>query len=313
MTRLAPLLVLLVSLPLQAQDYPTRPVRVLVGLAPGGGSDTVARIMTTRLSETLAHTFVVDNRPSAGGTIASEIVAKAAPDGHTLLLMTPTHVVSPSLRGNAGYDPIRDFAPLILATYTPYALSVRQSVPAKNVKELIALSKTQNLTYASSGVGGANHLTAELFQHMAGVKMTHVPYKSGAQANAALIGGEVHVSFTALGGLIPHIQAGRVRVLGLTSAKRSAAAPDIPTIAESGVPGFEVVGWYGFGAPAKIPQPIAGKLNGIFNRALGELKERYAKVGNEIAGGSAAEFGAYLRREHEQWARVIKISGAKAE
>lgn len=299
--------------PTLAQDYPTRPVRVLVGLAPGGGSDTVARIMAARLGETAGQTFVVDNRPSAGGMIAAEIVARAVPDGHTLLLMTPTHVITTSLRNDAPYDPIRDFAPLILATYTPYVLSVRQSVPAKSVKELIALTKTQKLTYASSGIGGANHLTAELFMHMAGVSMIHVPYKSGAQANAALIAGEVAVSFTAMGGLIPHIKAGRVRVLGVTSSKRSAAAPEIPTIAEAGVPGFEVLGWYGFGAPAKLSQPLTQKLNGMFNRALTETKERYAAVGNEIAGGSAAEFGAYLKREHEQWARVIKISGAKAE
>jgi len=313
MKRLAIIVACLPPVSALAQDFPTRPVRVLVGLAPGGGSDTVARIMSTRLSETSGQTFVVDNRPGAGGAIASEIVAKAAPDGHTLLLMTPTHVVTPNLRSNAGYDPIRDFVPLILATYTPYVMSVRTSVPAKTVKELIALARTQNLTYASSGIGGANHLTAELFQHMANVKMTHVPYKSGSQANAALIGGEVHVSFTAMGGLIPHIKAGRVRALGVTSSKRSAVAPDIPTIAESGVPGFEVVGWYGFGAPARTPQSVTEKLNGMFNRALDELKQRYAAVGNEIAGGRAAEFGAYLRREYEQWARVIKISGAKAE
>lgn len=313
MTPIARLLVFFAALPAAAQDYPTRPVRVLVGLGPGGGSDTVARIMTVKLTDLLGQSFVVDNRPSAGGAIASEIVAKAAPDGHTLLLMTPTHVVTPHLRKHVGYDPVRDFATIVLATYTPYVLSVRHSVPAANVKELIALTKTQKLTFASSGIGGANHLTAELFMHMAGVSMTHVPYKSGAQANAALIGGEVHVSFTAMGGLIPHIKAGRIRALAVTPNKRSAAAPDIPTIAESGVPGFEVVGWYGFGATAKTPRPILDKLNHTMNRALPELKERYANVGNEIAGGSAAEFDTYLKRENDKWARVIKISGAKAE
>jgi tripartite-type tricarboxylate transporter receptor subunit TctC len=296
-----------------AQDYPNRPVRVLVGLGAGGGSDTVARIMTTKLTDLLGQSFVVDNRPSAGGAISSQIVAKAAPDGYTLLAMSPTHVVTPNLRNDAGYDPIRDFAPITLTVFTPYVLSVRNSVAAVNVKELIALAKTQRLTYASSGIGGSNHLTGELFKHMAGIDMIHVPYKSGAQANSALIAGEVHVSFTAIGGLVSHIKAGRVRALGITSAKRSAATPDIPTIAESGVPGFEVIGWYGLGSTAKTPQPIINKLNAAVNRALPELKERYANIGTEIAGGSAAEFAAYIKTEYEKWARVIKLSGAKAE
>ncbi len=304
---------LFLALQVQAQDYPSRSVRVLVGLGAGGGSDTVARIMTTKLTDLLGQSFVVDNRPSAGGAISSEIVAKAAPDGYTLLAMSPTHVITPSLRANAGYDPIRDFAPIILTVYTPYVLSVRKSVPAANIKELIAMAKTQRLTYASSGIGGSNHLTAELFKHMAGVDMIHVPYKSGAQANSALIAGEVHVSFTAIGGLVSHIKSGRVRALGVTSLKRSAATPEIPTIAESGVPGYEVIGWYGLGATAKTPRAIIDKLNAAANRALPELKERYANIGTEIAGGSAAEFAAYIKVEHEKWARVVKISGAKAE
>ena len=234
MTRLSFIVLLFVAHTVCAQDYPNRPVRLLVGLGAGGGSDTVARIMTTKLSEMLGQSFVVDNRPSAGGAISSQIVAKAAPDGYTLLAMSPTHVVTPNLRSDAGYDPIRDFAPIVLTVFTPYVLSVRNSVAAANVKELIVLAKKERLTYASSGIGGSNHLTGELFKHMAGVNLVHVPYKSGAQANSALIAGEVHVSFTAIGGLVPHIKAGRVRALGVTSAKRSAATPDIPTIAESG-------------------------------------------------------------------------------
>lgn len=296
-----------------AQDYPTRPVRLVVGLGPGGGSDTIARVLTTKLTDMLGQSFVVDNRPSAGGVIACEIVAKSAPDGYTLLAMSPTHVVTPSLRPNVGYDALRDFAPIILTVFTPYVLSVRTSVQAVNVKELIALAKTQRLTYASSGIGGSNHLTGELFKHMAGVDMIHVPYKSGSQANSALIAGEVHVSFTAIGGLVPHIKSGRVRALGVTSSKRAAATPDIPTIAESGVPGFEVIGWYGLGAAARTPRAIINKLNTVTNKALPELKERYAAIGTEIAGGSVADFAAYLKIEHEKWARVVKISGAKAE
>lgn len=307
------LLLLLATSVLHAQDYPTRPVRLVVGLGPGGGSDTIARVLTTKLTDMLGQSFVVDNRPSAGGVIAIEIVAKSAPDGYTLLAMSPTHVVTPSLRPNVGYDALRDFAPIILTVFTPYVLSVRTSVQAVNVKELIALAKTQRLTYASSGIGGSNHLTGELFKHMAGVDLIHVPYKSGSQANSALIAGEVHVSFTAIGGLVPHIKSGRVRALGVTSSKRAAATPDIPTIAESGVPGFEVIGWYGLGAAARTPRAIINKLNTVTNKALPELKERYAAIGTEIAGGSVADFAAYLKIEHEKWARVVKISGAKAE
>ena len=312
--KLLPILLLLAATPtLHAQEYPTRPVRLVVGLGAGGGSDTVARILTTKLSEMLGQSFVVDNRPSAGGVIAIEIVAKSAPDGYTLLAMSPTHVVTPSLRPNVGYDALRDFAPIVLTVFTPYVLSVRTSVQAVNVKELIALAKSQRLTYASSGIGGSNHLTGELFKHMAGVDMIHVPYKSGSQANSALIAGEVHVSFTAIGGLVPHIKSGRVRALGVTSSKRSAATPEIPTIAESGVPGFEVIGWYGLGAAAKSPRAIVDKLNTVINKALPELKDRYAAIGTEIAGGSVVEYTAYLKVEHEKWARVVKISGAKAE
>ena len=311
--KLLPMLLLLATSAGHSQDYPTRPVRLVVGLGAGGGSDTVARILTTKLSDMLGQSFVVDNRPSAGGVIAIEIVAKSAPDGYTLLAMSPTHVVTPSLRPNVGYDALRDFAPIVLTVFTPYVLSVRTSVQAVNVKELIALAKAQRLTYASSGIGGSNHLTGELFKHMAGVDMMHVPYKSGSQANSALIAGEVHVSFTAIGGLVPHIKSGRVRALGVTSSKRSTATPDIPTIAESGLPGFEVIGWYGLGAAAKTPRPIVDKLNTAINKALPELKERYANIGTEIAGGSVAEYTAYLKIEHEKWARVVKISGAKAE
>jgi tripartite-type tricarboxylate transporter receptor subunit TctC len=313
MKLLPALLLLAITSAVRAQDYPTRPVRLVVGLGPGGGSDTIARLLTTRLTDMLGQSFVVDNRPSAGGIIAIEIVAKSAPDGYTLLAMSPTHVVTPSLRPNIGYDPLRDFAPIILTVFTPYVLSVRTSVQAVNVKELIALAKTQRLTYASSGIGGSNHLTGELFKHMAGVDMIHVPYKSGSQANSALIAGEVHVSFTAIGGLVPHIKSGRVRALGVTSSRRASATPDIPTIAESGVPGFEVIGWYGLGAPARTPRALVDRLNAVTNRALPELKERYAAIGTEIAGGSAMEFAAYIKTEHEKWARVIKISGAKAE
>ena len=297
------------------KSYPERPVRVIVGLAPGGGTDTVTRVMTQKLAEVFSQTFVVDNRPGAGGNIAGELAAHAAPDGYTLITVTPTHVVNPSLFRNVRYDAIRDFAPIVLMVYTSYVLSVGNSVPVTSVKELIALAKTREprLVYASTGIGSANHLSAELFKSMAGIDMVHVPYKGGAPALSALLSGEVHLMFTSIGGLMPHIKAGRVRALAVTGAKRSVSAPDIPTIAEAGVPGYEVTGWYGMAATAGTPKSVITLLNTTINRALPELQERYASLGTEIAGGTAAEFGAYLKSERDKWARAVKLSGAKVD
>ena len=297
------------------QNYPGRPVRVLVGLAPGGGTDTIARIMTQKLAEIFGQSFVVDNRPSAGGNVAGELAARAAPDGYTLIMVSPTHVVNPSLWKDLRYDALKDFSPIILLVYTSYVLSVRTTVPANSVKELIAYAKSQphKLSYASTGIGSANHLSGELFKSMAGVEMTHVPYKGGAPALSALLGGEVQVMFSSSSGLLPHIKAGRVRALGVTGPRRASAAPDIPTIAEAGVPGFEVLGWYGLAAPARTPKPIIDKLNSTINRILPEVKERYAVLGLEVSGGTPAEFGKFLQSELEKWARVVKLSGAKVE
>ena len=293
-------------------SYPERPVRVFVGLAPGGGTDSVARVMTQKLSDVFGQSFVVDNRPGAGGNVAGELAARAAPDGYTLITVTPTHVTNPSLYRDVRYDAIKDFTPVILIVRPQYYLSASNAVPAATVKELIALAKTQRLAYASSGIGGANHLSGELFKTMAGINMVHVPYKGGALALAALIAGEVQVSFTS-GVILPHARAGRLKTLAVTGGKRTPIAPDIPTIAEAGVPGFEVTGWYGFAAPAGTPKAIVEQLNVTVNRVLPELRERYAILGMDLGGGTAAEFGAYLRTERDKWARVVKISGAKVE
>ena len=295
--------------------YPERPVRVIVGLAPGGGTDTIARIMTQKLTEVFGQSFVIDNRPSSGGNIAGELLARAQPDGYTLLVITPTHVVNGSLFTDIRYNVLRDFTGVVNMVYSQYALSVRTSVPANTVGEFIALAKTspQKILYASSGIGTANHLSAELFKSMAGVDLTHVPYKGSAPAVSALLGGEVQVLFSSLGGLIPHVKAGRLRTLGVTGPKRTPSAPEIPTIAEAGVPGFEVSGWYGLAATAKTPAATVERLNAAVNKALPELRERYAGIGVDTAGGSAVEFNAYLKSETEKWARVVKISGAKAE
>jgi len=301
--------------PAWSQNYPDRPVRVLVGLAPGGGTDTIARIMTQKLADAFGQSFVVDNRPSAGGNVAGEMAARAAPDGYTLITVSPTHVVNPSLWKDLRYDALKDFSPIVLLVYTSYVLSVRTTVPVNSVKELIAYAKTQpqKLSYASTGIGSANHLSGELFKSMAGIDMIHVPYKGGAPALSALLGGEVQVMFSSSGGLLPHIKAGRVRALGVTGPRRTAAAPDVPTIAEAGVPGFEVLGWYGFAAPARTPKLIIDKLNTTINRLLPDVKERYAALGLEVSGGTPAAFGAFLKSEFEKWARVVKISGAKVE
>ena len=297
-----------------AQPYPERSVRVLVGLAPGGGTDTVARVMMQKLADVFGQSFVVDNRPSAGGNVAGELAARASPDGYTLLVVTPTHVVNPSLYRDLRYDVIKDFAPVGLLVYAQYFLSVSNALPATSVSELLALAKTrpQRLTYASSGIGSANHLSGELFKTMAGIEMVHVPYKGGAPALSALISGEVQVSFTS-SVVIPHSKAGRVRTLAVTGAKRTVIAPEIPTIAEAGVPGYEVTGWYGVAAPAKTPQAVIERLNVTMNRVLPELRDRYVNLGMDLGGGTAAEFGALLKSERAKWARVVKLSGARVE
>ena len=298
-----------------AQTYPTRSVRVLVGLAPGGGTDTVARVMTQRLSDTLGQSFVVDNRPGAGGNVAGELAARAAPDGHTLIIVTPTHVTNPSLFRDLRYDAIKDFAAVGLIVYAQYYLSVSHTLPVTTVSELLALAKSraaQPLSYASSGIGSANHLSGELFKTMAGINLVHVPYKGGAPALNALIAGEVQVSFTSSAAL-PHAKAGRLKTIAVTGAKRSPAAPNVPTIKEAGVPGYEVVGWYGMAAPAKTPKAIIDRLNSTINRALPDLRERYENLGLEIAGSTPAEFSAFLVSERDKWARVVKLSGAKVE
>ena len=299
---------------IRGQAYPDRPVRVLVGLAPGGGTDSVARILTQRLADTLAQSFVVDNRPSAGGNVAGELAARATPDGYTLIIVTPTHVINPSLYRNVLFDAIRDFAGVGQIVDAQYYLSLANAVPAASVKELVALAKTRNppLAYASTGIGSANHLSGELLKTMAGIDMTHVPYKGGAPALSALIAGEIQVSFTSAV-IIPHSKAGRVKTIAVTGAKRTPLAPEIPTINEAGVPGYEVVGWYGMAAPVKTPKTIIARLNGTMNRVLPELRPRYAALGMDLAGGSSADFDALLRRERDKWAKVVKMSGAKVE
>jgi tripartite-type tricarboxylate transporter receptor subunit TctC len=298
-----------------AQSYPARPVRVLVGLAPGGGTVTYARIISGKLSETLGEQFIVDNRPSAGGNVAGELAAHAVPDGYTLLVATPTSVINAHLFRNLRYDVLKDFTPVVQLVNSQFVLSVRSSVAVNSVKDLIALAKAQGgkLAYASSGIGSSNHLAGELFKTLAGVEMAHVPYKGAGPALSAVLAGEVGVIFSSSASVIGHAKAGRVRMLAVTGPKRTPIMPDIPTIAESGVPEFSVTGWYGFAAPARTPQAVISRLNAAVNDALPGWRERYASLGADVSGGSAAEFGAFLKEEHEKWGRVVKLSGARVE
>lgn len=297
-----------------AQTYPMRSVRVLVAQSPGGGTDSVGRVMAQKLSDVFGQSFVIDNRPSAGGNVAGELAARASPDGYTLLVVTPTHVVNPSLYRDLRYDAIKDFAPVGLIVNAQYFLSVSNGLPVSSVGELLALAKTrpQPLSYASSGIGSANHLSGELFKTLAGINLVHVPYKGGAPALNAVIGGEVQLSFTS-SAAIPHAKAGRLKTIAVTGPKRTPLAPQIPTIRESGVPGYEVVGWYGMAAPAKTPAAVIERLNATINRALPELREHYQNLGMDLGGGTTAEFGAFLKSERDKWARVVKLSGAKVE
>ena len=305
---------LVMLVPSHAAQYPQRSVRVLVGQGAGGGTDSVGRMTAQKLGEAYGQTFVVDNRPSAGGNVAGELAARAAPDGYTLLVVTPTHVVNPSLYRDLRYDAISDFAPIAVIVFAQYYLSVGNNLPVANVKELLAYvkSRPQPLSFASSGIGSANHLSGELFNTMAGIKLVHVPYKGGAPALNALIANEVAVSFTS-GAAIPHAKAGRIRTIAVTGPKRSPIAPQIPTIGESGLPGYEVIGWYGLVAPARTPRPIVESLNATINRSLPEMRERFEAIGMEVSGGQSAEFGAFLRAERDKWAKVVKLSGAKVE
>ena len=308
------LLALVSTSALHAAQYPQRSVRVIVGQGAGGGTDSVGRMTALKLGETYGQTFIVDNRPSAGGNVAGEMAAKATPDGYTLLVVTPTHVVNPSLYRDLRYDAIQDFAPIALIVFAQYYLSVGNSVPVSTVKELLAFAKSrpQPLSFASSGIGSANHLSGELFNTMAGIKLVHVPYKGGAPALNALIANEVAVSFTS-GAAIPHAKAGRLKTIAVTGPKRSSIAPQIPTIGESGLPGYEVIGWYGIVAPAKTPRPIVDSLNAAINKSLPDMRDRFESIGMEVSGGQSSEFGAFLKAERDKWAKVVKMSGAKVE
>jgi len=295
--------------------YPEKPVRVIVGLAAGGGTDITARIITQKLSDTLGQPFIVDNRPGAGSMLGIELAAKAPPDGYTLIVVSPEFAVNPSLQAKVGYDPVRDFAPIAQIVYSQYFLSVRNPGALNSVGELIAYAKAnpRRLNYASSGTGSANHLAGELLKTMAGIDMVHVPYKGSGPSVTALLAGEVQVVFSSTTAIIQHVRSGRARALAVTGPRRASIAPEIPTVIEAGLPGFVVTGWFGLLAPAKTPPAVVDRLNAEVNRVLPALKERYAELGSELVGGTSREFSAFIKSELAKWAMVVKTSGAKPD
>lgn len=300
-----------------AQSYPSRPIRFLVGFAPGGFTDVMARAIAGKLTENWSQQVVVDNRPGASTTIATDLAAKAAPDGYTLLMMTDNFVTNPSLFRKLPYDSERDFAPITLAALAPFLLVVHPSVPAHSVKELVTVARSRpgQLNYGSGGSGAPGHLSGELFNTLAGVKMTHVPYKGAAPALIDLVAGQIQVYFGNLPVTIPHANAGRVRPLAVTSAKRSAIAPELPTIAEAGVPGFELTPWYGVMTRAGTPKNILAKLNQDIVKILQDpaMRERISNLGGEPTTMTHEQFAGFLKSEAVKWGKLVRDSGARAE
>jgi tripartite-type tricarboxylate transporter receptor subunit TctC len=304
--------------PASAQQYPTRPVRFVVPFAPGGSVDTLARTIGPRLADALGQQIVVDNRPGGNGNIGMEVVAQARPDGHTLVLGYIANLaIFPSLSSKLPYDPVKDYAPVTQIATSPNVLTAHPSVPAKNLQELVALVKAKpgQVNFASTGIASVGHLTGELLNTLAGMKMTHVPYKGGGQAIIDLVGGHVQVMFSGFSAAMPHIKSGRARALAVTGPKRSPALADVPTLAEQGFPGVEATAWYGVLAPAGTPQPVVTRLHGEIVKILRvpDVVQKLDGLGFEIVGSQPAEFGAYIKSEITKWAKVVKASGAKAD
>jgi len=300
-----------------AQTYPSKPVRVVVPFAPGGNTDFTARVIATRLTDVLGQQIVVENRPGGGTNIGSELVAKAPGDGYTLLMGGASNAINMSFHRKMPYDTLRDFAPVILCVKGANVLSVHPSLPVKNLKELIALARSNpgKLNYASSGLGSSNMMAGELLKLMAGVNITHVPYKGNAPALTDTIGGHVEMIFSGVPALLPHIQSGRLRAIAIGSLKRFSAIPDVPTIDESGIKGYEATTWFGLMAPAKTPQEIVTRLNIEVGRiqASAEVRDRFINEGIEPIGGSPEQFRAFIRDEIEKYAKVVKAANLRAE
>ena len=301
-----------------AQNYPGKQIRFVVPFPPGGPADILSRTIGQSLAESWAQQVVIDNRAGAGGNIGAEIVAKAPPDGYTMLMgFVGTHAINSSLYRTMPFDAVKDFEPVALVAMVTIILVVHPSVPVKTVKELIALAKARpgELSFGSPGNGTPQHLAGELFNTMTGVKMVHVPYKGAVPALTDLLGGRLSIIFSSMPPALPHVQTGKLRALGVTSAARSPAAPDVPTIAESGLKGYEVINWYGVLVPAKTPKEIVSKLNGEIVKIMNlpAVKERLAAQGAETYTSTPEKFADMIRTETEKWAKVVKFSGAQLD
>ncbi|MEI6717902.1 MAG: tripartite tricarboxylate transporter substrate binding protein [Betaproteobacteria bacterium] len=305
---------LLFAGPILAQSFPAKPVRVVVPYPPGGPTDIVARVLFQQVAEATGQQFLIDNRAGAGGNIGAELVAKSPPDGYTVLIGTTAHAINMSLFKNLGYDVQKDLMPVSLLTQGPLVLIAHPQFPASTVKEVIELAKTKpgGLNFASSGNGQSTHLSAELFNTMAGIKMAHVPYKGSAPALTDVMSGQVDVMFDTTLSAMPFVKAGKLKALGLTSAVRSPAAPDVPTIAESGLPGYEVFAWNGVLVPTGTPKAIIQQLNDHIRKAmlLPQVKDKFSAQGFAASWNSPESFGVFLKTEVDKWSRTVKASGA---
>jgi tripartite-type tricarboxylate transporter receptor subunit TctC len=310
------LLTALVTSAATAQTYPVKPVRMVIAFAPGGGTDIVGRIIAQKLSELWPQPIVVDNRPGAGSTIGTDVVAKSPPDGYTIQTVSMSHALNAALFKKLPYDTINDFAHIVLAARAPNVLVANPSLPVKNVKELIALAKSRpgQIAFSSSGTGGVSHLTAELFRSVAAIDLLHVPYKGAGPAMTALLSGEAQLMMATAPVALSQMKAKRVRAIAISSRKRSSLAPDIPTIAESGFPGFEADTWYGVVAPARTPEGIVVKINADINQLLKsrDLQTLFAEQGAEPAGGTPQAFRAFAESEVKRWTQVIRNAGIEA-
>jgi tripartite-type tricarboxylate transporter receptor subunit TctC len=302
--------------PAQSSVWPTKPVRIVVTFPPGGAPDTLARVLADKWGQTLGQTFTVDNKPGAGGNIGADFVAKSPPDGTALVVGTVgTHAINAALYDKMPYNHIKDFTPITFLASTPNLLVVNKNVPANTVKELVELAKKTPLSFGSSGSGTSIHLSGELVNTMAGVKMQHIPYKGRAQAVPDLLGGRITMIFDNMPSALPLVKAGEVKAIAVTSAARSPAAPNIPTIAESGLPGFEATSWFALYAPAGLPKDVQMRINAETARvmALPDVKEKLATLGLEVATGTPEALGTFMQAETAKWAKVVKESGAKPD
>ncbi|HYC48745.1 MAG TPA: tripartite tricarboxylate transporter substrate binding protein [Burkholderiales bacterium] len=306
------------SVPAHAQQYPSKSVRWIVPFPPGGGTDTISRTLAQKLTELWGQQVIADNRPGSGGTIGLAAATKLAPDGYNIVLGQLANVgIAPALYPKLPYDPVKDLTPVTLVLTSPLVLVVHPSLPAKTTKDLIALAKAKpgSITFGSPGNGTTGHLGTEILQHSAGVKMTHVPYKGAQPAFTGLLGGEIAIYLSSIPPALPMIKAGRVRPIGVTSAKRMASLPSVPTISEAGVPGYEVTNWYGVMMPAGVSRDILAKVHGDLVRILKmpDVQQRFAGEGGDISANTPEEFGAFIRNEIAKWAKAVKASGAKVD